>query len=175
MHRILSAFVLVLGLAAWPHAAASAQTSTPARRGAPPPASTPAKPATQAKPTTPATPAARGTAPSAPATPTIKLPPGTYAHFVTTKGSFTARLFTEDAPKTVENFIGLATGRKAWKDPHTGAMVHRPYYNNVLFHRVIPQFMIQGGDPLGTGAGGPGYKFADEISSTHRHNKPGIL
>src|SRR5207237_7078828 len=71
--------------------------------------------------------------------------------------------------------IGLATGRMAWKDPKTKAMVHRPYYNNVLFHRVIPQFMIQGGDPTGTGSGGPGYEFADEISPKHHHDKAGIL
>jgi peptidyl-prolyl cis-trans isomerase A (cyclophilin A) len=176
MHRILSASVIVLGLAVSSPSYLSAQTTTPAtRRGAPPPAK-PATPTTQAKP---ATPPARGTTPAAAATPAAKLPPGTppgtYAIFVTSKGSFTARLFPEDAPKTVDNFIGLATGRKAWKDPRTGAMVHRPYYNNVLFHRVIPQFMIQGGDPLGTGFGGPGYTFPDEISPKHRHNKPGIL
>src|SRR6186713_278363 len=170
MQRILSASVIVLGFAlSTPstHAILSAQTTPPARRGTPP---APAKPAT---------PPARGAAPAkAPATPTpaTKLPPGTYARITTTNhGSFVGRLFMEDAPKTVANFIGLATGRKAWKDPRTGATVHRPYYNNTLFHRVIPQFMIQGGDPTGTGMGGPGFAFADEISPKHRHNKAGIM
>ena len=176
MQRIISASLFALALAVSPLAA----QTTPARRGAPPP--TTAKPAVPpAKPATPtakpATPAARGTA--ATATPAPKLPPGTppgtYAIFTTTKGSFTARLFPEDAPKTVANFVGLATGKKAWKNPRTGAMWSRPYYNNVLFHRVIPQFMIQGGDPLGTGSGGPGYEFADEISPKYRFNKAGLL
>jgi cyclophilin family peptidyl-prolyl cis-trans isomerase len=176
MHRILSALAIVLGLAMSSPSHAWAQTTTPAaRRGAPPPAkpATPTTPATQAKP---ATPPARGTAPAAPA---AKLPPGTpagtYAIFVTSKGSFTAHLFPEDAPKTVENFIGLATGKKAWKDPRTGAMVHRAYYNNVLFHRVMPQFMIQGGDPLGTGYGGPGFTIPDEISPKYRFDRAGLL
>jgi len=154
MHRILSASVLALAFAASP---LLAQTTTPpARRSSPPPTAPAARPAT-------------------PAAPAVKLEPGTYAHFTTSMGDFTARLFTADAPKTVENFVGLATGRKAWKDPRTGQMVHRPYYNNVLFHRVIPNFMIQGGDPTGTGMGGPGYEFPDEISAAHRHNKAGIL
>ena len=150
--------MIVLGLAA---SSLMAQTTPPppARRGVPPPAK-------------PATPAARGAAPAAPA---VALPPGTYAHFTTSKGNFTARLFVEDAPKTVENFIGLATGKKAWRNPRTNAMVHSPYYNNVLFHRIIPDFMIQGGDPTGTGGGGPGYAFPDEISPKYRHNKAGIL
>jgi len=172
MHRILSASVMVLGLALSSHATLTAQTSTPpARRSTPPPASKPATPATPAKP---ATTTARGTAAPAPKLPP-GTPPGTYAIFVTTKGSFTARLFPEDAPKTVENFIGLATGKKAWKDPRTGAMVHRAYYNNVLFHRVMPQFMIQGGDPLGTGFGGPGFTIPDEISPKYRFDRPGLL
>jgi peptidyl-prolyl cis-trans isomerase A (cyclophilin A) len=173
MHRIFSALVMVAGLAVLPSTLAAQTPAPPPRRGAPPPAK-PATPAAQ-----PAKPAARGTAPAATATPAPKLPPGTppgtYAIFVTSKGSFTARLFPEDAPKTVENFIGLATGRKAWKDPRTSAMVHRPYYNNVLFHRVIPQFMIQGGDPLGTGMGGPGYTIPDEISPKYRFNREGLL
>jgi peptidyl-prolyl cis-trans isomerase A (cyclophilin A) len=157
MHRILSASMVVLGLAVSPLIAQNTPPAT--RRGAPPPAK-------------PAAPAARGAAPAASA---VTPGPGTYAHFTTSKGDFTARLFVEDAPKTVENFVGLATGRKGWKDPRTNATVHRPYYNNVLFHRVIPSFMIQGGDPTGTGMGGPGYEFPDEISAKHRHNKAGIL
>jgi cyclophilin family peptidyl-prolyl cis-trans isomerase len=169
MPRILAALVFVLALFASPLAAQT--TTPPARRGAAPPA----KPTAPARPGTPAT---RGTTPArgAATTPAAKLPPGTYAHFTTTNhGSFTARLFVEDAPKTVENFVGLATGKKAWKDPRTGAMVHRPYYNNVLFHRVIPGFMIQAGDPTGTGSGGPGFSIPDEISPKHRHDKAGIL
>jgi peptidyl-prolyl cis-trans isomerase A (cyclophilin A) len=94
---------------------------------------------------------------------------------VTSQGNFTIRLFEADAPNTVQNFVGLAEGKKPWKDPRTGRMIRRPYYNNVVFHRVIPNFMIQGGDPEGSGRGGPGYEFPDEISPKHRHNKPGIV
>jgi peptidyl-prolyl cis-trans isomerase A (cyclophilin A) len=104
-----------------------------------------------------------------------KLQPGVYAHFITSEGDFTVHLFDQDAPKTVANFIGLAEGTKAWTDPKTGQPVKRPYYNGLIFHRVIDGFMIQGGDPLGTGSGGPGYTFADEFSPKLRHNKPGIL
>ena len=178
MQRIISASLIALALAVSPLAAQT--TTTPARRGVPPPttakpAAPPAKPAAPAA--KPATPPARGTATAATPAPTLPAgtPPGTYAIFMTSKGSFTARLFSEDAPKTVANFVGLATGKKAWKNPRTGAMWSRPYYNNVLFHRVIPQFMIQGGDPLGTGMGGPGYQFADEISPKYRLNRAGLL
>jgi len=104
-----------------------------------------------------------------------KLEPGVYAHFITSEGEFTVHLFDKDAPKTVENFVGLAQGTKAWTDPKTGQLVKRPYYNGLIFHRVIDGFMIQGGDPLGTGSGGTGYKFADEFSPKLRHNKPGIM
>ena len=86
-----------------------------------------------------------------------------------------ARLFNEDAPKTVENFVGLAEGKKPWMNPRTSTMVRRPYYNNLTFHRIIPGFMIQGGDPEGMGTGGPGYTFADEFSPKLRHSKAGIL
>ena len=104
-----------------------------------------------------------------------KYGPGIYAHFTTTNGNFIVKFFDKDAPKTVENFVGLAEGKKAWTDPRSGRQVRRPYYRNVLFHRVIPNFMIQGGDPEGTGMGGPGYTFDDEISPNHRHNKAGIV
>ena len=97
------------------------------------------------------------------------------AHFDTTEGRFTARLFNDQAPKTVENFVGLAEGTREWKDPRTGAPQKKPLYNGVVFHRVIGGFMIQGGDPLGTGTGGPGYRFADEFHSTLRHDKAGVL
>jgi peptidyl-prolyl cis-trans isomerase A (cyclophilin A) len=99
----------------------------------------------------------------------------TYAHFVTNEGNFTIRLFDEQAPKTVENFVGLAEGTREWSDPRTNQKVHKPYYNGTIFHRVIDGFMIQGGDPLGQGIGGPGYNFADEFHPKLRHNKAGIL
>ena len=101
--------------------------------------------------------------------------PGTYARFVTTEGSFTIRLFDQEAPKTVENFVGLAEGTKQWSDPRTNQKVQKPYYNGTIFHRVIDGFMIQGGDPLGQGIGGPGYNFADEFHPKLRHNKAGTL
>jgi peptidyl-prolyl cis-trans isomerase A (cyclophilin A) len=101
--------------------------------------------------------------------------PGTFATFDTSEGSFTVRLFDREAPRTVENFVGLAEGKKPWKDPRTNQTVTKPYYDGVIFHRVIDDFMIQGGDPLGEGIGGPGYTFADEFHPGLRHNKPGIL
>src|ERR687896_2659883 len=103
------------------------------------------------------------------------LPTGTYAVFTTTEGTFKVRLFAQEAPKTVENFIGLATGTKEWTDPRTNKKVKQPYYDGVIFHRVIDGFMIQGGDPLGQGIGGPGYTFPDEFHPSLRHDKPGIL
>jgi peptidyl-prolyl cis-trans isomerase A (cyclophilin A) len=86
-----------------------------------------------------------------------------------------AELFWEKAPKTVANFVGLAEGTKEWTDPKTGAKGEGPLYRDIIYHRVIPEFMIQGGDPLGTGTGGPGYKFEDEFHPDLRHNVPGIL
>ena len=100
---------------------------------------------------------------------------GTYARFVTTEGNFTIRLFDQEAPKTVENFVGLAEGTKQWSDPRINQKVQKPYYNGTIFHRVIDGFMIQGGDPLGQGIGGPGYNFADEFHPKLRHNKAGTL
>jgi len=98
-----------------------------------------------------------------------------YAHFTTSEGAFTARLFETETPKTVANFTGLADGSKEWTDPRSGKAVKQPYYNGTVFHRVIADFMIQGGDPLGQGTGGPGYNFADEFHPTLRHSKAGIL
>ncbi len=98
-----------------------------------------------------------------------------YAVFDTTLGKFTIQLFPEDAPKTVENFIGLAKGTKEFIDPKTGAKAKRPFYDGLVFHRVIPNFMIQGGDPIGTGTGGPGYQFEDEFNSPRTFDKVGIL
>ena len=76
---------------------------------------------------------------------------------------------------TVANFVGLARGLKPFKDPKTNETVKRPFYDGLIFHRVIPDFMIQGGDPLGVGTGDPGYRFADEFDPSLRHDKPGIL
>jgi peptidyl-prolyl cis-trans isomerase A (cyclophilin A) len=98
-----------------------------------------------------------------------------HAHFTTSEGSFKVRLFDEDVPNTVANFAGLAEGSKEWTEPKTGQKVKRPFYDGLVFHRVIDGFMIQGGDPLGTGTGGPGYKFADEFSPKLRHSKAGLL
>jgi peptidyl-prolyl cis-trans isomerase A (cyclophilin A) len=99
----------------------------------------------------------------------------TYAHFTTSEGKFTIQLFDGEAPRTVANFVGLAEGTKEWTDPRTGRKATGGYYNGTIFHRVIADFMIQGGDPLGQGTGGPGYKFADEFHPKRRHSKPGML
>ena len=98
-----------------------------------------------------------------------------FAHFTTSEGNFTIRLFEQEAPKTVANFIGLAEGTKEWADPRAGRRAKTPYYDGTIFHRVIDGFMVQGGDPLGQGTGGPGYKFEDEFHPTLRHDKPGVL
>ncbi|NVJ04897.1 peptidylprolyl isomerase [Myxococcus sp. AM001] len=94
----------------------------------------------------------------------------------TNQGAIGVRLFSKDAPKTVANFVGLATGEKAWTDPKTGQRVTgKPLYDGVVFHRVIPGFMIQGGDPTGTGRGDPGYRFEDEFQSGRTFDKKGLL
>ena len=99
-----------------------------------------------------------------------------YALFHTSVGDITVKLFEKDAPKTIANFVGLATGKQPWKDAKTGQTVTgRPLYDGTVFHRVIPEFMIQGGDPEGTGMGGPGYKFGDEFQSGKKFDKPGYL
>ena len=97
-----------------------------------------------------------------------------YAILESNLGAIRVRLFPQDAPETVANFVGLAQGTKEWTDPRTGARVTRPLYEGTLFHRVIPEFMIQGGDPLGKGTGGPGFTYADEISA-RKFDRPGIL
>ena len=102
--------------------------------------------------------------------------PGTYVHFHTTEGDITVRLFETDAPVTVKNFIELAEGAKEWTHPSTHAKSKDKLFNGTIFHRVIPDFMIQGGDPTGTGMGGPGYRFQDETKgSPHKFDKPGKL
>ena len=98
-----------------------------------------------------------------------------YAVFQTSRGNITIKLLERDAPKTVENFVGLANGQRDWIDPRTGQKSKARLYDGTSFHRVIPQFMIQGGDPLGTGTGGPGYKFEDEFQSGRKFDRPGLL
>jgi peptidyl-prolyl cis-trans isomerase A (cyclophilin A) len=98
-----------------------------------------------------------------------------HAHFTTSEGSFKARLFDDEVPKTVANFTGLAEGSKEWTDPRTGRKSNTRYFDGTIFHRVIDGFMIQGGDPLGQGTGGPGYTFADEFSPKLRHDRGGLL
>ena len=100
---------------------------------------------------------------------------GTYAIFETSQGEIVIRLLETEAPKTVANFIGLAEGTKEFTDAKTGKKEKRPFYDGLGFHRVIPQFMIQGGCPLGTGTGDPGYKFADEFHPSLKHSKTGKL
>ncbi len=90
-------------------------------------------------------------------------------------GSIVLELYTEKTPVTVQNFIGLAQGTREFTDLKTGEKVKRLFYNGLIFHRVIPEFMIQGGDPLGNGRGGPGYKFKDEIVSELKFDTPGLL
>jgi peptidyl-prolyl cis-trans isomerase A (cyclophilin A) len=101
---------------------------------------------------------------------------GLYAIFETSQGRIVCRLFEKDAPKTLQNFVELAEGKRDWNDRVSGKKGPGPLYNGTLFHRVIPKFMIQGGDPSGTGMGGPGYQFADETKgSPHKFDKAGKL
>jgi peptidyl-prolyl cis-trans isomerase A (cyclophilin A) len=90
-------------------------------------------------------------------------------------GIFTCELFDKQAPKTVANFVGLARGVRPFLDPETNRWVKRPFYNGLTFHRVIPEFMIQGGDPKGNGTGNPGYQFEDELSDQLKMDKGGVL
>lgn len=103
-----------------------------------------------------------------------------FAIFDTSMGKFKVKLFHTQAPKTVENFVGLAEGTKEWTDPKSQGLVKTPFYNGLIFHRIIDGFMIQGGDPLGVdtaraGTGGPGFKIPDEFHPDLKHDKPGIL
>jgi len=102
--------------------------------------------------------------------------PGLYAIFDTSEGQIVVRLFESEAPKTVKNFVDLAEGKREWTHPGTRQKSSNPLFNGSIFHRVIPQFMIQGGDPMGTGFGGPGYQFEDETKgSPHKFDKAGKL
>ncbi len=105
------------------------------------------------------------------------LPDGLYARLDTTKGEITIQLEFEKTPLTVANFVGLAEGTKAYSTDSSAPKPQngRPYFDGLVFHRVIDRFMIQGGDPTGTGRGGPGYRFKDECRSDLRHDRPGIL
>jgi peptidyl-prolyl cis-trans isomerase A (cyclophilin A) len=103
------------------------------------------------------------------------LSPGTYANIQTSAGLIVCQLLPAEAPKTVANFVGLATGTKAWTDPKNGKERRTPFYTGLTFHRVIKGFMIQGGDPLGTGEGGPGFALDDEVSPNLHFDKPGML
>jgi cyclophilin family peptidyl-prolyl cis-trans isomerase len=114
-----------------------------------------------------------GTVPNKPSTATAAQPTAT---FETSMGNIHCTLFPDKAPVTVANFIGLATGKKQWTDPKTGQKeTGKPLYDGTIFHRVIPDFMIQGGDPLGTGTGDPGYKFKDEFTDDLNFDVPGRL
>jgi peptidyl-prolyl cis-trans isomerase A (cyclophilin A) len=102
--------------------------------------------------------------------------PGTYAVIETSEGTIVCRLFEKEAPKTVANFVELSEGKREWTHPTTHKKSTSPLYDGTIFHRVIPGFMIQGGDPQGTGMGGPGYQFEDETkNSPHKFDKPGKL
>ncbi len=103
------------------------------------------------------------------------LKPGLYAILETTLGEITCELFREKAPKTVDNFVGLTNGTREFTDTKTGQRVKRRFYDGLIFHRVIPEFMIQGGCPQGTGTGGPGYKFEDEFAPGLGFDQPGRL
>lgn len=116
--------------------------------------------------------------PDTPAPPIETLVPGTgelRATFETSMGDITVRLLEREAPRTVANFVALATGQVEWTDPASGQKTRRPLYSGTQFHRVIPDFMIQGGCPLGRGTGGPGWRFGDEIAPGLRHDRPGVL
>ncbi|HVT91211.1 MAG TPA: peptidylprolyl isomerase [Bryobacteraceae bacterium] len=117
----------------------------------------------------PAAPASAAKAPAAP-----QLEPGLYATFYTSMGNIVCRLYEKEAPLTVANFRGLAMGTKWWTDPKTKQRTRRPLYSGTIFHRVIPNFMIQGGDPLGTGMGSPGYTFKNE-DNQYLFDKKGVL
>jgi peptidyl-prolyl cis-trans isomerase A (cyclophilin A) len=105
-----------------------------------------------------------------------KLPPGVYAHFQTSLGDFTCELFEKQTPVTVANFIGLAEGTKEYTDARTGQKVKgKPYFDGTVFHRIMAGFMIQGGDPLANGTGGPGYQFQNEVSPQLKFDREGRL
>jgi peptidyl-prolyl cis-trans isomerase A (cyclophilin A) len=113
--------------------------------------------------------------PAVPAGDVSKLEPGLYARINTSAGLITAKLFEKETPNTVRNFVGLARGTHSWLDPKTRKLVSRPLYQNLIFHRVIPNFMIQTGDPTETGAHNCGFNLADEIAPEFKFDQPGRL
>jgi len=104
-----------------------------------------------------------------------ELPPGLYAEFNTSEGTFVCKLFPEKASHTVDNFVKLSEGTKEWRDPRDNQIVKKPFYDGLTFHRVVKGFMIQGGDPMASGQGGPGYFFKDEFADDLDFSKPGVL
>src|SRR5688572_1086403 len=194
------AFVLIAGLTACssntPDKTEPAETTAPAAEPAPaptpppaeptpPPAPEPVKePAKSAPAAAPDASKADKAAPKADAKSANKPPantganlnrkPGLYANFQTSLGNFTAELNEKEAPITTANFAGLASGEKEWTDPKSGQKQKKPYYDGLIFHRVIDGFMIQGGDPLGTGTGGPGFTIKDEYNNLN-HKEVGTL
>jgi peptidyl-prolyl cis-trans isomerase A (cyclophilin A) len=131
-------------------------------------AQTPAKPATPATDDLPDAPSATPAA--------LTVPNGPHVVMDTSMGRITCQFYEKQAPKAVANFIALAEGTKDWTDPATKKVQHhKPYYDGTIFHRVIPEFMIQGGDPTGTGMGDPGFSFDDEFDPNLNFDKPGIL
>lgn len=163
-----SAFVALLFV---PPALLGAQQTTP--QTTPPPAIQSTPPAAQTTPSAPAN--DLPDSPTAQVHPVLQ-PTGPTVLFDTSMGRMTCKLFDKQAPLSVENFIGLATGTKDWKDPVTHqTMHHKPLYNGTQFHRVIPDFMIQGGDPTATGMGDPGYYVKNEIDPNLNFDIPGRL
>jgi peptidyl-prolyl cis-trans isomerase A (cyclophilin A) len=183
MHtRILTTGLLLLALTACTED--KGKEATPAKPPEPAATKPPEPPAMKAPEPSAAKPAEAAAQPSTPAPAEASLTgwakaamegKDLYATLETSKGTIVVQLFSKDAPKTVANFVSLAAGEKEWKDPATLQMTKRPLYDGTIFHRVIPNFMIQGGDPLGQGVGGPGYTFEDEFKSERVFDKPGIL
>jgi peptidyl-prolyl cis-trans isomerase A (cyclophilin A) len=134
-----------------------------------------ASPSTAASTSTPDSTPADASESTDTATRSAALPRADEAVLRTTMGDVTVELYPEKVPLTVGNFVGLATGETEWEDPETGETRTDPLYQDVVFHRIIDGFMIQGGDPTGTGRGGPGYTFDDEFHSSLSHDGPGVL
>jgi len=157
-----------------PQAAKAAEAGTPP--AAPPPSTPVPVPVAIPVPAPVTTPAPVPVPAATPAALPVarSVAPVTYATFETSAGKLGVKLYSDRAPKTVANFVGLATGTRESVDPRTHQKGKRPFYDGTVFHRVIPRFMIQGGDPTGTGTGDPGYKFADEVSPSDQF-KPGHL
>ena len=172
---LLAPLLLAAACAKKPSAPETKPEATTEPAAAPTPAAEPAKPEPEAPK------AADGAVPalgSESAAEILAAFPGTgklVATFATTQGQIHCELFDKKVPNTVANFVGLATGKKTFINPKTQLPERGNFYDGLIFHRVIPDFMIQGGDPLGVGMGGPGYQFADEFDPSLRHDKAGTL